>query len=145
MSQLNKANLSQIFLFFERMINNAAKENSIHLILVCYRFFRDVNCLNEVKNSVLKNVLEIYKNNYPIIKLRTPVYVIGDLHGNFHDFLRIFNSIKDPFSKTFLFLGDYIDRGQFQTEIITLLLTLTAQYPSNFILLRGNHEFADMN
>lgn len=94
---------------------------------------------------LLENVLEIYKNNYPIIKLRTPVYVIGDLHGNFHDFLRIFNSIKDPFSKTFLFLGDYIDRGQFQTEIITLLLTLTAQYPSNFILLRGNHEFADVN
>lgn len=94
---------------------------------------------------LLQNVIETFKSNYPIVKVRTPVYVIGDLHGNFVDFLRIFNSIKDPFSKTFLFLGDYVDRGQFQTETATLLLTLAVQYPSNFILLRGNHEFSDVN
>ena len=102
--------------------------------------FREPDLIN-----LLESVMEIFKDNYPIIKVRTPIYVIGDLHGNFHDFLRIFNSIKDPFSKTFLFLGDYIDRGQFQTETVTLLLTLTAQYPSNFLLLRGNHEFCDVN
>lgn len=60
-SKLNETNLNQIFLFFDRMIKNASKEKSMHLILVCYRFFRDVDCLNDVKNSILKTVLEIYK------------------------------------------------------------------------------------
>ena len=102
--------------------------------------FKEADLIN-----LLENFVNISKNNYPIVKIRTPAYVIGDLHGNIHDFLRIFNSIKDPFTKTFLFLGDYIDRGQFQTETVTLLLTLAAQYPSNFYLLRGNHEFSDVN
>ena len=61
MSKLNKTNLNQIFLFFDRMIKNESKEKPMHLILVCYRFFRDVDWLNDVKNSILNTVLEIYK------------------------------------------------------------------------------------
>ena len=72
-------------------------------------------------------------------------YVIGDLHGNFFDLIRIFSkSGYPPFSK-YIFLGDYVDRGTMSIEVITILFALKILFPSQIILLRGNHEFPAIN
>jgi serine/threonine-protein phosphatase PP1 catalytic subunit len=42
------------------------------------------------------------------------VVVVGDLHGQFSDLQRIFERLGRPGSdkKVWVFLGDYIDRGE---------------------------------
>jgi hypothetical protein len=71
--------------------------------------------------------------------VRSPVTVVGDVHGQFFDILEIFKVGGElPFTN-YLFLGDYVDRGAHSVEVITLLCLLKIKYSMKIVLIRGNH------
>uniref|UniRef100_A0AC35F561 Serine/threonine-protein phosphatase n=1 Tax=Panagrolaimus sp. PS1159 TaxID=55785 RepID=A0AC35F561_9BILA len=80
-----------------------------------------------------------------LIDVRTPVNICGDIHGQYGDLMRIFNSCGLPFKSRYLFLGDYVDRGRHSLEVIVLLFACQIQFPNNIFLLRGNHELSNIN
>ncbi|BFI43553.1 protein phosphatase [Marchantia polymorpha subsp. ruderalis] len=86
-----------------------------------------------------------------VLQIKAPVKIFGDLHGQFGDLMRLFDEYGSPSTAgdityiDYLFLGDYVDRGQHSLETITLLLALKIEYPNNVHLIRGNHEAADIN
>lgn len=89
-------------------------------------------------------VKAIFEQEPIILKLNTPLVVIGDVHGHLFDLLRIFTNFGYPPAQRYLFLGDIIDRGEFNTECITLIYALKYLYPKHVYLIRGNHEFLDV-
>lgn len=87
----------------------------------------------------------IFESEEIVLKITGDTIFVGDVHGSYHDLIRILNHITQTEStkkqQKILFLGDYVDRGSFSIECMTLLLTMKILYPQKFFLLRGNHEF----
>ncbi|MCJ1376638.1 serine/threonine protein phosphatase Pzh1 [Loxospora ochrophaea] len=87
---------------------------------------------------------EVLLSQPALLELSAPVKIVGDVHGQFTDLLRLFEMCGFPPNANYLFLGDYVDRGKQSLETILLLLCYKLKFPENFFLLRGNHECANV-
>ncbi len=71
------------------------------------------------------------------------IYAIGDIHGSLHKLRKLIalcEQYADGQPVTFVFLGDYIDRGPQSSGVIRYLIDLQSRLPERVIALKGNHE-----
>ncbi|AAS53321.1 AFL051Wp [Eremothecium gossypii ATCC 10895] len=93
---------------------------------------------------ICATVREIFLEQPSLLRLQAPIKIVGDVHGQFTDLLRILKLSGVPDETNYLFLGDYVDRGKQSLETILLLLCYKIKYPDRFFMLRGNHESASV-
>lgn len=93
--------------------------------------------------NVVMHCRELFLQGPSLLRVRAPVKICGDIHGQLYDLLRIFAVVGKPPTTRYLFLGDDVDRGPYDIEVISLLLSLKVKFPNNIFLLRGNHESRD--
>ena len=80
-----------------------------------------------------------------MLRLNSPLKIVGDIHGQYEDLLRIFQYNGYPPESDYLFLGDYVDRGPCGFEVMLLLLCYKLKYPGKFFMIRGNHECSSIS
>ena len=99
--------------------------------------------------ALIIRFVNIIKNEPIEINLKPdgdPVVIVGDIHGSFKSFSRVLNAVLKLNSKSrFIFLGDYVDRGEHSIEVLTYLMLLKVAHPDIFYFLRGNHESGPVN
>lgn len=94
--------------------------------------------------AVCQAARELFLSQPALLELSPPVKIVGDIHGQYTDLIRMFEMCGFPPTANYLFLGDYVDRGKQSLETILLLMCYKLKFPENFFLLRGNHECANV-
>ena len=94
----------------------------------------------DIENLIrdVEKILETEQNLIIVPKGKT--MVVGDLHGDLETLHRVINEFFREEFITLIFLGDYIDRGAKQVEVINVLFYYKKLMPDRIILIRGNHE-----
>ncbi|MBA3749748.1 MAG: serine/threonine protein phosphatase [Nitrosopumilus sp.] len=113
------------------------------------------DCINVIKKTIFIHnyqtiqgfISEIgmVSGNYINFQVPENLVVVGDLHGDFLTLEKImekidFLSFLKNESNLLIFLGDYIDRGEYSLEVLLSICKLKNSYPNNVFMLRGNHE-----
>lgn len=86
--------------------------------------------LNDLCEEFLTN-----SNKISMDTILNEVTVVGDLHGNLHNLITIFNKYGLPPKSRYLFLGNMIEFGEDSLKILVLLFSYNILYPSSVYLL----------
>ncbi|EJK57681.1 hypothetical protein THAOC_22245, partial [Thalassiosira oceanica] len=96
-----------------------------------------------------RETLTLEANVQPV---SAPVTVCGDIHGQWHDLIELYRiGGSAPAFHEFVIFAlsrlltryetlDYVDRGYYSVETVSLLVCLKVRYPERVHILRGNHE-----
>jgi len=94
---------------------------------------------HEVK-QLTEKAREVLMNESNVQSVAAPVTVCGDIHGQFYDLMELFRIGGKAPDTNYLFMGDYVDRGYYSVEVVTLLVCLKVRFKDRVYIIRGNHE-----
>ncbi|KAJ7204331.1 Metallo-dependent phosphatase-like protein [Mycena pura] len=103
-------------------------------------FFREGRITEEHALYILEHATKMLSAEPNMVQVQGPVTICGDIHGQYYDLMKLFDVGGPLTDNSYLFLGDYVDRGCFGIECLLYLYTLKLWFPHKFTLLRGNHE-----
>jgi serine/threonine-protein phosphatase PP1 catalytic subunit len=98
----------------------------------------------ETVRWLCESIQPIFLSEPSLLTLDPPIHICGDIHGQYLDLLRVFELGGLPPVSRYLFLGDYVDRGERSVEVIILLFALKLRHPQSLYMIRGNHESPEM-
>ncbi|KAI4502958.1 hypothetical protein M0802_002002 [Mischocyttarus mexicanus] len=108
------------------------------------QWIEQLNDCKQLTESQVKTLCdkakEILAKESNVQEVKCPVTVCGDVHGQFHDLMELFRIGGKSPDTNYLFMGDYVDRGYYSVETVTLLVALKVRYRERITILRGNHE-----
>jgi serine/threonine protein phosphatase 1 len=64
---------------------------------------------------------------------------IGDIHGELDKLNRLLNVVQPAEDDLFVFLGDYVDRGEDTKGVVDRLIEFREEFPQT-VFIRGNHD-----
>ena len=71
------------------------------------------------------------------------IYAVGDIHGSLDKLEKLIAACEQHAGgrpSTFIFLGDYIDRGPHSADVVRLIMAMQSAPGKSVIALKGNHE-----
>ncbi|CAN7090984.1 unnamed protein product [Brassica rapa subsp. narinosa] len=116
------------------MASNGDLDRQIEQLMECKPLAEgDVKILCDQAKAILVE-------EWNVQPVKCPVTVCGDIHGQFYDLIELFRIGGNPPDTNYLFMGDYVDRGYYSVETVSLLVALKVRYRDRLTILRGNHE-----
>ncbi|CAE8637314.1 unnamed protein product, partial [Polarella glacialis] len=98
----------------------------------------------ELLLDIISKASALFKEEPNLLKLSDPITVVGDIHGQYYDLVKLLEVGGKVADTQYIFLGDYVDRGSFSVEVVAALYSLKIRYPKQVRMLRGNHECRQM-
>jgi len=98
----------------------------------------------ELLLDIVKRASDLFASEPNLMKLNDPLTVVGDIHGQYFDLVKLIEVGGAPSDTQYIFLGDYVDRGSFSIEVVATLFSIKIKYPKRLRMLRGNHECRQM-
>jgi predicted phosphodiesterase len=89
--------------------------------------------------SLLDEATSINQNAKPWVDITGPILAVGDIHGDLDSMLKAQKLAEEHNVKHTVFIGDFVDRGTKQVEVLVEILKSITEARNN-IFLRGNHE-----
>jgi diadenosine tetraphosphatase ApaH/serine/threonine PP2A family protein phosphatase len=95
---------------------------------------------------LMEHATQLFSKEPNVVMVPTPTVLVGDVHGQIKDLKERIIANGGPLgTKAYLFLGDYVDRGEASLHCISLLVAAKVMFPSKVFLIRGNHESRGTN
>ena len=102
---------------------------------------KDGGLLPEKKLRVLcEKVKELLVEESNVVYVAAPVTIVGNTQGKHNDVVKMFEEMGELPHKSYVFLGDYVNRGYMSVENFQHLMCLKLRYPDRITLLRGHYE-----
>jgi serine/threonine-protein phosphatase 2B catalytic subunit len=82
--------------------------------------------------EILRDATNILKKEPNVLRMKEPVIIVGDIHGQYYDLIHMFEKVVDSRNlpnTNLLFLGDYVDRGSYSIEVVIFLYCLKINFP----------------
>ncbi|CAN4126122.1 unnamed protein product [Withania somnifera] len=70
--------------------------------------------------ALCEKAKEILMEESNVQPVKSPVTICGDIHGQFHDLAELFRIGGQCPDTNYLFMGDYVDRGYYSVETVTI-------------------------